>query len=160
MITHLPIRPSTKVVWVVKKKKKVNCWGISAWLGRHLASTALKEQPKSNPALENLYQLAKDKLFLEFFLQSGPRFSVRMGGSRPKGNSFKASAAGNCGRQSDFDRAGSEVVKFKWKYVSALKLKNLSWDVEYNYGNLKVCLKHSLFSNLKVRAEQTNPLKK
>lgn len=54
----------------------------------------------------------------------------------------------------------NRAVKFRYKYVSALKLNTLSRDVEQNYGNLKVSLKHSLLSNLEVGIEQTNPFKK
>lgn len=64
-------------------------------------SAQRKKSQKSNPAFKNLYQLAKDKLFLECFLQWGPHFSVRMGGSKPKGNSFKSRGEGNWGREGD-----------------------------------------------------------
>lgn len=60
-----------------------------------LSSAERNKSQKSNSALENPYKPAKDKLFLECFLQTGLHFSVRMGGFRPKGNSFKSRAAGN-----------------------------------------------------------------
>lgn len=107
MRASLPIRPPTKVVWVVRRELLRNFRTAGKTFGLNRAER--KKSRKSNPELENLYQLAKDKLFLECFL----RFSVRMGGSTPKGNSFKTPAAGNWGRQSDFNRAGSNVVKFR-----------------------------------------------
>lgn len=70
-------------------------------------SAQRKKSQRSNSAFKNLCQLAKDKLFLECFLQWGPHFSVRMGGSKPKGNSFKSRGEGNWGRESNFNRAGS-----------------------------------------------------
>jgi len=114
---------------------------------------------KSNPVLENLYQLSKDKLFLECFLQSGLQFSVRMGGYRPNVISLSLQWQGT-----EADKATLTGQEASWlnqskKYISALKWKTISWDAEQNYGNLKVFLKHSLLSNLEVKTEETNPFK-
>lgn len=80
-------------------------------------SAQRKKSQRSNSAFKNLYQLAKDKLFLECLLQWGPHFSVRMGGSKPKGNSFKSRGEGNWGRDSNFNRAGSGLNARRNKLV-------------------------------------------